>query len=74
MQNNEEHDLGIEKNEPQRNHNGNNGRNQEPRPFIQPDDPYMLLEVFSLPSTVVQTAIRRPTIQANNFELKSVTL
>ena len=38
------------------------------------DDPYMLLEEFSLSPTVVQTAIRRPPIQANNFELKSVTL
>ena len=74
MQNNEEHDLGLEQNEPQRGRNGNNGRNQEPRPFIQPDDPFMLLEQFALPPTVVQTAIRRPPIQANNFELKSVTL
>ena len=48
--------------------------NQEPRPFIQPDDPFMLLEEFALLPTIVQTAIRRPPIQANNFELKSVTL
>ena len=34
MQNNEDHDLGIEQNEPQRNRNGNNGRNQTPRLFI----------------------------------------
>ena len=34
----------------------------------------MLLEEFALPPTLVQTAIRRPPIQANNFELKSVTL
>ena len=34
----------------------------------------MLLEEFSLPPTVVQSAIRRPPIQANNFELKAVTL
>ena len=34
----------------------------------------MLLEEFALPPTVVQTAIRRPPIQANNFELKLVTL
>ena len=45
-----------------------------PKPFIQPDDPFMLLEEFSLPPTVVQTAIQRPPIQANNFELKLVTL
>ena len=74
MQNNLEQDHGQEQNEPQGGHNGNNGRNQAPRPFIQPDDPFMLLEEFALPPTVVQTAIRRPHIQANNFELKSVTL
>ena len=34
----------------------------------------MLLEEFTLPPTVVQSAIRRPPIQANNFELKGVTL
>ena len=60
MENNGEQDLRLEQNEPQRGRNGNNGRNQEPRPFIQPDDPFMLLEEFSLPPIVVQTAIRRP--------------
>ena len=74
MENNEEQDLSIEQSEPHRGRNGNNGRNQAPRPFIQPDDPFMLLEEFALPPTVVQTTIRRPPIQANNFELKSVTL
>ena len=34
----------------------------------------MLLEEFTLPPTVVQSAIRRPPIQANNFEMKGVTL
>ena len=34
----------------------------------------MLLEEFTLPPTVVQSAIRRPHIQENNFELKVVTL
>ena len=34
----------------------------------------MLLEEFALPPTVVQSTIRRPPIQANNFELKGVTL
>ena len=33
-----------------------------------------MLEEFSLPPTVVQSAIRRPPIQANNFELKTLTL
>ena len=74
MQDIVEQDHDQEQNEPQRGHNGNNGRNQAPRPFIQPDDPFMLLEEFALPPTVVQTAIRRPPIQANNFELKLVTL
>ena len=70
MENSEDQNLSIEQNEPQRGRNGNNGRNQAPRPFIQPDDPYMLLEEFALPPTVVQTTIRRPPIQTNNFELK----
>ena len=74
MENNEEQDLNLEQNVPQRGRNGNNRRNQAPSPFIQPNDPFMLLEEFALLPTVVQTAIRRPPIQANNFELKSVTL
>ena len=74
MENNEEQDLSLEKNVPQRGQHGNNGKNQAPRLFIQLDDPFMLLEEFALPPTVVQAAIRRPPIQANNFELKLVTL
>ena len=74
MQNNVEQDHDQEQNEPQGGHNGNNGRNQASKPFIQPDDPFMLLEEFALLPTVVQTAIRRPPIRGNNFELKSVTL
>ena len=74
MENTEEQEFGVEQTEPQRSRNGNHGRNQAPRPFIQPDDPFMLLDEFVLPQTVVQTAIRRPPIQANNFELKSVTV
>ena len=74
MEKNEEQDLSIEQSEPQRGRNGNNGRNQAARPFIHPDDPFMLLEEFTLMPTVVQTTIRRPSIQANNFKLKSVTL
>ena len=42
MENNEDQNLDIERNELQRGRNGNNGRNQAPRPFIQPDDPFML--------------------------------
>ena len=34
----------------------------------------MLLEELSLPPTVVQSAIQRSPIQANNFELKTVTM
>ena len=74
MENTEEQEFGVEQTEPQRSRNGNHGRSQAPRPFIQPDDPYRLLDEFVLPPTVVQTAIRRPPIQANNFELKSVTV
>ena len=33
-----------------------------PLPFIQPDDPHMLLKEFALPPTVVQYAIRRSPI------------
>ena len=53
MQNNEGRDQDQEQNEPQGGHNGNNGRNHAPSPFIQPDDPFMLLEEFALPPTVV---------------------
>ena len=74
MENTEEQEFGVEQTEPQRSRNGNHGRSQAPRPFIRPDDPYMLLDEFILPPTVVQTAIRRTPIQANNFELKSVTV
>ena len=54
--------------------NGQNYRNPATTPFVQPDNPHMLLEEFSLPPTVVQSAIHRPPIQANNFELKGVML
>ena len=74
MHNQEEQDQGQERNEPNRGQNGNNGRNYAPRPFIQSDNPFMLLEEFSLPPTIVHYAIRRPPIQANNFELKTVFL
>ena len=74
MQNQEEQDQVHEWNEPQGGHNGNNGRNNAPRPFIHLDDLHRMLEEFALPPTVVHSAIRRPPIQANNFELKSVIL
>ena len=62
MQNNEEQDQGQELNEPQGGPNGNNGKNYAPRPFIQLDDPFMLLEEFALPPTIFQSAIYRPPI------------
>ena len=74
MQNQEGQDQGQEQNELQGGQNGNNCRNYAPRSFIQLDDPFMLLEEFALPPTVVQSVIRRPPIQVNNFELKIVTL
>ena len=43
-------------------------------PVVQPDDLDMLLEEFALPPTVMQFVILIPPIQANNFELKVVTL
>ena len=57
MQNNEGHDQDQEQNQSQGGHNENNGRNHAPRPFIQSDNPFMLLEEFALPPTVVQSAI-----------------
>ena len=60
--------------EPQVDQNGHNYRNLATTPFVQHDNPHMLLEEFALPPTVVQLAIRRPPIQANYFELKGVTL
>ena len=74
MQNQEDEGQFQERNEPQVDQNGQNHRDQATRLFVQPDDPHMLLEEFALPPTVVQLAIRRPPIQANNFELKGVTL
>ena len=74
MQNQEGQDQGQEQNELQGGQNGNNDRNYDPRSFIQQDDPFMLLKEFALSPTVVQFSIRRPPIQANNFELKTVTL
>ena len=53
MQTNEGQDQDQEQNEPQGGRNGNNGRNYAPKPFIQPDDPFMFLEEFALPPTVV---------------------
>ena len=53
---------------------GNRGNNIAHRLVVQPNDLDMLLEEFALPPTVIQSVIRRPPIQANNFELKVVTL
>ena len=63
-----------DRDEPRVKQNGHNHRNPSTTPFVQPDNPHMLLEEFALPPTVVQSAICRPLIQANNFELKGVTL
>ena len=57
MQNNQEQDHGQEQNESQGGQNGNNGRNYVPIPFIQPNDPFMLLEEFALPPTVAQSVV-----------------
>ena len=74
MQNQEDEGQFQGRNEPQVEQNGQNYKDQATRSFVQPDNPHMLLEEFSLPPSVVQSAIRRPPIQANNFELKGVTL
>ena len=63
-----------DRDEPHVEHNGQNNRNPTTTPFVQPHNPHMLLEEFSLQHTVVKSAICRPPIQANNFELKGVTL
>ena len=42
---------------PQVEQNGHNYRNPATTPFVQPDNPHMLLEEFSLPPAVVQSAI-----------------
>ena len=60
--------------EPQVEQNGQNYGNPGTTPFVQTDNPHMLLEEFALPPIVVQSVIHRPPIQANNFELKGVTL
>ena len=70
MQNQEDEGQFQERNQPQVDQNGKNHRNQATISFVQPDNPHMLLDEFALPPTVVQSAIRRPPIQANNFELK----
>ena len=43
--------------EPQVEQNGQNYRNLATTPFLQPDNPHMLLEEFALPPTVVQSTI-----------------
>ena len=48
---------GQERNEPNEGHNENNGRNYDPRPFIQPDL-FLMLKEFALPLTIVQSAER----------------
>ena len=67
MQNQEDEGQFQERNEPRVDQNGQNYRGQATRSFVQPNNPHMLLEEFALPPTVVQSAIRRPPIQANNL-------
>ena len=74
MLNQEDERHSQERNEPQVDQNGQNYRDQATRSFVQPDNLHMLLEEFALPPIVVQSALRRPPIQANNFELKGVTM
>ena len=74
MQNQEDEGQFQGRNEPQVKQNGHNYKDQATQSIIQPDNPHMLLEEFALPLTVVQSAIRRPPIKANNFELKGVTM
>ena len=74
MQNQEDKGQFQGRNEPQVEQNGQNFRDLATRSFVLHDNPHMLLEDFALPPIVVQSAIRRPPIQANNFELKGVTL
>ena len=63
-----------DRDEPQVEQNGQNHRNSATTPFVQPDNPHILLEEFALTPTVVQSAIHRPPIQANKFKIKGVTL
>ena len=51
-----------DRDEPQVEQNGQNYRNPATTPFLQPDNPHMLLKEFALPPTVIQSAIRRPPI------------
>ena len=44
--------------EPHVEQNGHSYRNPATTPFVQPDNPHMLLEEFALPPIVVQSAIR----------------
>ena len=74
MHNQEDEGQFQERNEPRVDQNGQNYRDQATRLFVQPNNPHILLEEFALPPTVVQSAIRWPPIQANNFEMNVVTL
>ena len=57
MQNQEDEGQFQERNEPQVDHNGQNYRDQDTRSFVQPDNPHMLFEEFTL----------SPTVERNNF-------
>ena len=53
---------------------GIRGNNNVRHPVVQPNDPNILLKEFALPPTVIKSVIHKLPIQANNFELKAVTL
>ena len=74
MHNQEDEGQFQERNEPQVDQNRLNYRDQATRSFVQPDNLHMLLEEIALPLTIVQSAIQRPPLQGNKFELKGVTL
>ena len=53
-----------DRDEPQVEQYGQNHRNQATTPFVQPNNPHILLKEFALPPIVVQSAIQRPPRQA----------
>ena len=48
--------------------------NYAPMPFIQPDNPFMLLEKFALPPTIVQSAIPKTTHSGKQLRVEGSNL